>query len=208
MAFNKVLRDLRVEHGLTQKELSKVLSVSESTIGMYERGCREPDFETLEEIADYFNVDMDFLIGRSNVTRNYIRPPFVRINVYGSVPAGVPVEAIQDVIDTEDIPADWCRGEKEYFGLRVKGDSMYPEYLDGDTVIVRKQEACESGMDAVVYVNGYEATLKKVKIGDDGSITLVPINQNYPPVTYTRKEVYEKPVMIAGVVVELRRKKI
>ena len=75
-------------------------------------------------------------------------------------------------------------------------------------MIVRKQEACESGMDAVVYVNGYEATLKKVKIGDDGSITLVPINQNYPPVTYTRKEVYEKPVMIAGVVVELRRKKI
>lgn len=130
----------------------------------------------------------------------------VSIPIFGSVPAGVPFEAIADIVDTEEIPASWCNGGKEFFGLRVKGDSMYPKYLDGDTIIVRKQETCESGCDCVVYVNGYEATLKQVKLGSDGSLTLLPQNTNYAPVTYTAQQVAALPIKIAGVVVELRRK--
>ena len=99
-----------------------------------------------------------------------------------------------------------CNGEKEYFGLRVKGDSMYPEYLDGDTVIVRKTPCCDSGDVCVVYVNGYDATLKRIKLNEDGSITLQPRNPEYPPRTYSLAEVESVPVSIAGVVVELRRK--
>lgn len=72
--FNGVLKSLRTAKGLTQIELSKILKISRSTIGMYESGAREPDFETLELIADYFNVDTDYLIGRTRKT-TYIPCP-------------------------------------------------------------------------------------------------------------------------------------
>lgn len=75
MTFGNVLRMLRQRNNLTQKQLASVLDVSESRIGMYERGHREPDFEMLETIADYFNVDMDFLTGRSEIERQYTFEP-------------------------------------------------------------------------------------------------------------------------------------
>ena len=73
--FKTVIKSLRTSHGLTQDELSKQLGISRSTIGMYESGAREPDFETLELIADYFNVDTDYLLGRTNKT-TYIPSAF------------------------------------------------------------------------------------------------------------------------------------
>lgn len=66
--FQSVLKSLRKSNGLTQDELAKILKISRSTIGMYENGSREPDFETLERIADFFNVDTDFLLGRTDKT--------------------------------------------------------------------------------------------------------------------------------------------
>ena len=119
------------------------------------------------------------------------------------VPAGVPLEAIEDIIDTEEIPAEWTTGGREYFGLRVKGDSMYPKYMDGDIIIVRKQDTCDSGQDCVVYVNGYDATLKQVKLLPDGGVRLQPLNPSYAPKTYYEGD---ETITIAGVVVEIRRK--
>ena len=127
----------------------------------------------------------------------------LRIPVLGRVPAGIPLEAIEDIIDFEEIPADMVRGDSEYFGLRVSGDSMYPKYLEGDIIIVRRQDTCENGQDCVVYVNGYDATLKTVYLLDNGGIRLQPVNPQYAPKTYFRGD---EPVSIAGVVVELRRK--
>lgn len=64
--FPNILKYLRQRSGMTQLELANKLQVSKSTISMYENGNREPDFETLEFIADIFNVDMNFLIGKTN----------------------------------------------------------------------------------------------------------------------------------------------
>ena len=75
MQFGSVLRTLRLRNHMTQRQLADILQVSESRIGMYERSQREPDFEMLEAIADYFNVDMDFLTGRSDVERQYTFVP-------------------------------------------------------------------------------------------------------------------------------------
>lgn len=72
--FCKVLKSLRTAKGLTQDELGKILKISRSTVGMYESGSREPDYETLESIADYFNVDIDYLLGRTNKTTKIIAP--------------------------------------------------------------------------------------------------------------------------------------
>lgn len=64
--FKNVFKSLRIKEGLTQDELAKKLGISRSTVSMYERGEREPDFETLEIIADFFNVDMNYLTGNEN----------------------------------------------------------------------------------------------------------------------------------------------
>ncbi|MBM6722236.1 helix-turn-helix domain-containing protein [Pseudoflavonifractor phocaeensis] len=129
-----------------------------------------------------------------------------RIPVLGTIPAGIPLEAIEDILDWEEVPAAWGSGDRQYFGLRVRGDSMYPRYLEGDTVILRKETTCESGDDCAVLVNGDVATLKQVMIRGDGSLELRPTNPAYPPRIYSPAEIESLPVQIIGVVVELRRK--
>lgn len=128
----------------------------------------------------------------------------VRIPVLGSVPAGIPLEAIEDIVDWEDIPREWTKGGKEFFGLKIQGDSMYPKYMEGDTIILRKADDCESGDECVVYVNGYDATFKKV-IKKTDHIILQPLNSAYEPMMIDYNDEIN-PIKIVGVVVELRRK--
>jgi repressor LexA len=98
---------------------------------MYERDEREPGIETIEAIADVFNVDLDYLLGKSDVKNRFPITDFinnlspVQVPVLGSVPAGIPLEAIEDIIDYEEIPAEMARAG-EYFALRIRGDSMGP----------------------------------------------------------------------------------
>lgn len=142
----------------------------------------------------------------SNVRGFSMERSVVQIKVYGTIPAGIPVEAVEDIIDTEEIPASWLSGDREYFALQVHGDSMYPQYLEGDVVIFLKTDTCETGDDCVVYVNGQDATLKRIKRYEDGSLSLCPLNTSYSPCTFTAKQVQELPITIGGVAVELRRK--
>lgn len=116
------------------------------------------------------------------------------------------MECIEDIIDTEEISADMLKGGKQYFGLKVKGNSMFPEYLDGDTLILLKQDDCESGDDCVVMVNGNDGTFKRV-IKNETGIILQPLNAEYQPMIYTNEQIEKLPVKIIGKVVELRRKK-
>ena len=200
------IKQARTLTGLTQAQLAAKLGVGRTTVTMWENNSAEPDNTMLLNIAAILNVSVDYLLGADCAVSSETAEP-IRIPVVGSVPAGIPISAIEDIVDWEDIPQDMTAGGKEYFGLKVKGDSMYPEYLDGDTVIVRKSPVCDSGDVCVVYVNGYEATLKQVKLDpEDGSLTLIPRNPNYSPRTYTAAEIAELPVSICGVVVELRRK--
>ena len=130
----------------------------------------------------------------------------LRVPVLGVIQAGVPMDAIEDILDWEEVPASWGSGGRQYFGLRVKGDSMYPKYLEGDTVILRKDSSCDSGDDCAVLVNGDAATLKQVILREDGAVELRPVNPTYPPRTYSPAEIESLPVQVIGVVVELRRK--
>ena len=196
------IKELRNQNNLKQAELAKLLNVSPAALSGYETGKFEAELITYEKMAKIFDVSLDYLLGRDAAHSL----EGIRIPVLGSVPAGIPIEAIEDIVDWEDLPKSMATGGREYFALQVKGDSMWPDYLPGDTVIVRKQPTCQSGEDCVVYVNGYEATLKQVRLNDDHSLTIVPRNQSYPPRTYSPEEIESLPVSIAGVVVELRRK--
>lgn len=205
--FQNVLKALRTSHHLTQDELSKKLQISRSTIGMYEKGAREPDFETLELIADYFNVDIDYLLGRTTKT-TYIPTGNVSagisIPVLGHVAAGIPISAIEEIIDTEEISADLAK-TGEFFGLKIHGNSMEPRISDGDVVIVRQQNDAESGDIVIATVNGDEATCKRIRKYRDG-IELISNNPSYEPMFFSNEEIEKKPVKIIGRVVELRAK--
>ena len=180
------IKELRVSAGLTQDELAQKLGISPQTVWGWENGKFSPKGKRLRSVAEFFGVSEDDI--RSARTKS-------RVPVLGVVPAGTPIEAIEDIVGYEDVPGEW---NGEYFGLKVRGDSMMPKYLDGDTIIVKVQPTCDSGQDCVVQVNGFDATLKKVVIEKD-HYTLVPYNDAYEPMTF--------PVIkILGVVVELRRR--
>ena len=196
------LKSARKAAGMTQAEVAKIVGITQNGYSYWENGKAKIDNESLAKLSRIFGVSIDYLIG----VDDSLDGKAIRMPVLGSVPAGVPLEAIEDIVDWEDIPKSIATGGREYFALQVKGDSMWPDYLPGDTVIVRKQPTCQSGEDCVVYVNGYEATLKQVRLNDDHSLTIVPRNQSYPPRTYSPEEIESLPVSIAGVVVELRRK--
>lgn len=200
MSVGSRLKHLRSLSGKTQGELSKQLYVTASSIGMYERDERTPSTDVLKKYSQLFDVSLDYILGNDRPVEGQ---DYITINVYGSIPAGIPIEAIEDISDTEDLSLKEYDKNKTYLGLKVDGDSMYPKYLDGDTVIIEKTPDCESGTDAAVYVNGYEATLKTVLKNDNGTITLKPFNTNYAPTTYGPGD---DPVRILGIVKEIRRK--
>ena len=194
--FASVMKRLRIERGITQEQLASLLKVSRSTIGMYETGSREPDFETCEAIADIFNVDMDYLMGRSNVERKHpITPPaavppgfeplprMVKKPLIGDIACGQPITAEQNIADYVDVPesvhCDFC--------LRCHGNSMVDAGIqDNDVVYIRAQPEVEDGEIAAVRIGG-EATLKRVYY-DGQSLTLMPANSSYRPKTYSGPE--------------------
>ena len=177
------------------------VNVSQAALSGYETGKYEADLETYKRIANFFGVSLGYLLGDDEPIST--RSDYIRIPVLGRVAAGIPIDAIEEVIDWEDISADMAVGGAEYFGLQIKGDSMEPKISSGDIVIVRKQPDVESGEVAVVLVNGDDATVKKVKKSAAG-ITLIANNPAYDPLFYSNEDIEKLPVVILGRVVELR----
>lgn len=211
--FKDIFFDLRSSMGFNQDQMAQELHVSKATIGMWEIGERKPGPDKYEEIADYFNVDMDYLYGRSPIKQKisydskgqaHHNIPVHTINVLGRVAAGIPINAVEEIIDTEEITEEMAQ-TGEFFGLLIRGHSMEPRICDGDVVIVRQQDDAESGDIVIVTVNGDEATCKRLKKYHDG-IELIANNPSYDPLFFDNTEIQAKPVRIIGKVVELRGK--
>ena len=196
------IKELRLSKAIKQVDFAKMLGVSQATVSGWESEKYQPDRDTLIKMASYFDVSVDYLIGNSPVKKE--KKKGVQIPVLGEVRAGYPMEAVENIIDYEEIDEDMAhRGE--FFALRIKGDSMEPKFSEGDVVIVRKQETADSGDIVVALVNGDSATIKKLKRHQNG-ITLVPSNSAYEPMYYSNEEIMGLPVTILGKVVELRAK--
>lgn len=185
------------------KETAVRLGMPYTTYVSYEKGDREPNSDILIRLADFYNTTIDYILG---VKDNPIPESTqgVMIPVLGYVRAGIPMTAVENIIDYEEISQEQAR-TGEFFGLVIKGDSMEPRMAEGDVVIVRKQETVDNGDIAVVLVNGDDATVKKFYRTDAG-IKLVSTNPIYDPFFYTPDEVNNLPVTIIGRVVELRAK--
>ena len=203
MGIGDRIRALRTNAGMTQVELANKLNISNSTLSQYESGARTPSDDMKLKIAALFQVSTDYLLSGTTNTVNS-KTKGVQIPVLGEVRAGYPMETVENIIDYEEIDEEMAR-RGEFFALRIKGDSMEPRFVEGDVVIVRKQETADSGDIVVALVNGDSATIKKLKRHQNG-ITLVPSNAAYEPMYYSSEEIMELPVTILGKVVELRAK--
>lgn len=192
-----ILKDLRNQKKISQQQLANNIGVSRSTVAMWENGNSQPDNEMLLKLSAYFSVSVDYLLG--NTANNALRIP-----VLGTITAGIPLEAIEDIADYEEIPQEWARGGNEFFALKIKGDSMLPEYRSGDVIIFKKQNSCDNNEDCAVMVNGYDATFKRIEWLENGVI-LKPLNPSFETKFYSNEEIENLPVKIIGVFWELRR---
>jgi len=198
------IKELRTAKNIKQIDLCKQIGVSQGALSGWENEKYEPDLASLSKLSVIFDVSIDYLLGKSDESEP-ARKKGIKIPVLGTVAAGIPIEAIEDILDYEEITEEMA-SQGEYFGLQIRGNSMEPRIKEGDVVIVRRQSDIESGDIAVVLVNGYDATVKKVVKHENG-LSLIAYNAAvYEPHFYTCEEVETLPVQILGRVVELRGK--
>lgn len=208
------IKFLRKKKGLTQAQLCKVLNIAQPTLSGYETGNYEPDQDTLGRIADYFGVTVDFILGRENHTTIDTTPRAIQIKdlaikdevemndfypipLLGSVVAGVPIEAQEDL---EGYVYISFRPKEEYFALRVHGDSMINAGIrDNSILIVHKQPVATCGDIVVAMLNG-EQTVKRFKIFGDCNIFLMPENPEFEPIPVLKGDDF----LVLGKVVEVR----
>lgn len=200
--FSSNLKKQLSLHNKTQSDIVNDLHITSSTVSDWVNGKKYPRMDKVQLLADYLGI------WKSNLTEKIENQNMsgrsVSIPVVGKVIAGIPIDAIEEIIDYEEIDIKLA-STGEFYGLQIKGDSMSPRFLEGDVVIVKKQNNIENGEIAIVLVNGNEATVKKIKKMDNG-IMLIPLNNSYEPIFYNVDEINTLPVQIIGKVVELRGK--
>lgn len=222
--FDRYLEMLN-EKGVKNIEVSRATGIPASTFSDWKKGKSSPKREKIEKLAEYFEVNPDWLAGTSDFKTKEdalqrldavsdlealrldvmdAKVGNVEIPVLGEVAAGVPIFAQENYIDYECISEHQAK-QGEHFGLKIKGDSMSPRISEGDTVIVRQQNDAESGDIVIVLINGDSATCKRLMKYKDG-ISLISFNPAYEPMQFTNKECEEKPVKIIGKVIENRQK--
>lgn len=217
MNVGQIIKKYREQYYITMEEFAKRSGLSKGYISMLEKNENPktkspiiPSFKTLKAIANAMNIDMDELVnmldGQQKISLKEDKPKKkgVKIPVLGRVQAGIPIEAIEEVLDYEEITEAMAR-TGEFFGLQIQGDSMEPLLYEKDVIIVKKQPDAESGAIVVVIINGNDATVKKLKKVDNG-LMLISINPKYEPMLFNEKDIEELPVEIIGKAVELRRK--
>lgn len=204
--FSERLKKAMEIRNIKSSELSEKANIPKSAISQYISGLYEAKQKSIFKLATALNVSEAWLMGldvpmeKATTKKNKLET--IKIPIVGRVAAGCPILAEEEIIDTVDIPKEWLKDGYSYFGLRVKGNSMFPRILDGDYVIVRQQNEINSGNIGIILINGDEAVVKQVYITDSG-ITLKSYNPMYQDMVFSKKDVITKPVTIIGRVVKL-----
>ena len=188
------------QNGISQTEICQTLGFSMSTFSDWVHARTYPRIDKIELMANYFGIEKSDLVEE----RTKSQRAGVAINVLGRVAAGIPINAITEIIDTEEISEDLAK-TGDFFALKIKGDSMEPRIVDGDVVIVKQQEDAENGDTVITLVNGDDAVCKRLRKYRDG-LELISNNPAYAPMFFDKETIETKPVRIIGKVVELRGK--
>lgn len=204
---NKAIMAKNIQYYMTlhqkdRNDMCKALGVKYTTFTDWVKGNSYPRIDKIELMANYFGINKSDLVEEHGIISSSNKA--FTIKVLGRVAAGIPINAVTDIVDTEEISGDLAR-TGEFFALKIKGDSMEPRICNGDVVIVRQQDDAESGDIVIAIVNGDDATCKRL-VKYASSIALVSLNTKYEPMMFTEEEIETKPVRIIGKVVELRGK--
>ncbi|WP_285767022.1 XRE family transcriptional regulator [Peribacillus sp. SI8-4] len=206
MHIGERIKILRKERKMTQEDLAKILKVAPTAVSAWESGRNKPLMDKLSMMSTCFDIPLSHLVDGAPVVKNgpsmeFLNEKNVRlIGVYGNIPAGEPnftneyIEAYMPTLNS------MLKNNKDYFFLRVNGNSMNKEFSDGSLILVEKTSYLENGNIGVVLVNGHEATVKRVKnVGE--TITLVPCSNDpfYEEKTY---HIIKDHVKILGKVVQ------
>ncbi|WP_277048504.1 XRE family transcriptional regulator [Solobacterium moorei] len=178
--FSDVFKKLRIKNKYTQEDIANKFDMTKTGISYWENGKSEPSLEVIEKLAELFNVSIDYLLGNSNTENDY-GIMHNRTNVIGVVPAGVPLEAIEDIIGEIEYPSRF--EDKEVFALQIKGDSMNKVLPDGSIGLFEKTDVLENGQIGAILVNGYDATVKKFyRLTDSYVLEPLSFNPDYQPI--------------------------
>lgn len=164
MGIEEKIKKLRLAQGYSQQELADLLNISHGTVGHWENGRREPSNQALMQLSHIFNVSIDYLLDKEELSEEELRSRMIVMNdlvkVYGRIPAGVPFEAIENVVDEIPIPK-WLAKKKDLFGLLIVGESMNKILPNGVVGVFQKTSSIENGEIGAILVNGYDATVKR-----------------------------------------------
>lgn len=215
MTLGQIIKEFRSEHNMSMDTFSKKSGISKAYISLLEKNKHPktgkpiaPSIQSIKQAAEGMGMDFNTLFalldGNVDLKEDPSPRPRTRIPLLAYVAAGIPIDAIEDILGYEDITEDMAmRGE--YFALKVKGDSMAPKIMDGDIVVVRCQPDAENGDIVIVQIDGDTATCKRLRKYAKG-IALVSINPAYEPMQYSNEDIENLPVVILGRVEESRRK--
>lgn len=204
MTTGENIKKYRLQRRMTLEQLSKEIGISFQALSKYENDIvTNIPLERLELLCKVLKVKPQQLISWADDT-NKSSVGSVKIPVLGYVAAGLPIEAVEDIIDYEEIPEEMARSG-EFFGLEIQGNSMYPRIFEGDVVIVKKQSTADSGDIVIALINGEDGICKQLYKYKD-HIELRSFNPMYKPLVYYNKDIETLPVSIVGKVVELRGK--
>lgn len=189
MTIGERIKKKRIESGFSQVDFANKIDVSKQTLYKYENNIiTNIPSDKIEAISKVLNLSPMYIMGWEDLEQPTPQSngyPTVRIPVLGDVAAGVPILAQQDIIGYEDIPADMAK-TGEYFGLKIKGDSMEPKIHDNDIVIVKSMSDAENN-DIVIAMINDEATCKRLHKYSN-SVVLTAINSDYKPIEVTPDE--------------------
>ena len=198
--------DLIRKKGLTELQFCKATGIPQSTWYSWKQRDSIPTNSYMPNITTFLGVSAEYIISGEgeNIQKIELDDEPIQIRVLGKVAAGIPIEAVEDVIGEETISKKMAE-TGDYFGLRISGDSMEPAIHYGSIVIVRQQNDVENGDTAIVMIGNRDATCKRIEKFENG-IMLIPVNKEYEEKFYTNEEIEKLPVRIIGKVVESRMK--
>ena len=187
MGFSERLLKIRQLYGMTQEEMAQRLGTSKQVISRYEHNQRSPKIGVAQKYAEILGVPVNYLLGEDEKTypSGVYEADLIEFPIIGRISAGYNGQAIEEetgesvYIMSSDIAG---HDRDEFFVLQVSGNSMYPQFLDGDKVLIQRCESVDSGSIAAILYNGDEATLKKVVYAPGCDwMELIPINPEYQP---------------------------
>lgn len=216
------IKELIIEKYGSVRQFALKIDVPYTTIdSILKRGIDNSNVSNVIKMCKALNISIDKTIENNELISNLnfdnaeltsLSTDIVQIPLLGKIPAGIPLEIIEDkyAVDTIDIPKEWLKGNHKYFALKIEGDSMEPDYLDKDIIIFKQANDCTSGQDCCIRINGFDATFKRVRKQDNG-IMIIPLNENnssgFVSTFYSKEDIEKMPIEILGVVKQIRRNK-